>query len=189
MKNVQFPILALSAILLISSCKKDDFQEESATNDANIEAITNAADTVGWKSTAKWETADQETFSVHYITIEDAGITADVADDGLVLLYKKNDKAINSLPFEENLAKSEATESGDEENTNANYWYHQVTEGNLLISCDVYANSKAPETANRFKYFIITPEKLQSLTADGHTTEELMGLSYAEAAALLEGSK
>jgi hypothetical protein len=182
------PILGLSLVLLITACKKEDFQETEANATASGTPALNDVDTVGWKSTAQWETADQETFSVHYFTINDAGITTDVADNGLVLLYKKNGNAINALPFEETAASGETSESTDE-NSNANYWYHQVSEGSLLISCDVYSATPAPDAANSFKYFIITPEKLQSLQNDGHTIEELMNLSYTDAAALLSEVK
>lgn len=179
MKNVKLPILGLSLVLLVASCKKDDFKE--AGTDATTTEQLSGTDTTGWHSSSQWETADQESFSVRYFTIEDANITADVADNGLVLLYKKNGTAINTLPFEEGAAAAEDAEV----KTNANYWYHQVTEGSLLISCDVYG-SQTPDAANSFKYFIITPEKLQSLQEDGHTTEELMNLSYADAASLLK---
>lgn len=198
MKNLKLPILGLSLVLLVASCKKEDFKEESSIDTAASNTTSfNETDTVGWLSAAQWETADQETFSVRYITIEDANITSDVADNGLVLLFKKSGNAVNALPFEESAGNEEVftdneetgTDTDNEEVANANYWYHQVTEGSLLISCDVYETAAATDGVNRFKYFIITPEKLQSLQADGHATEDLMNLSYAEATALLEGVK
>jgi hypothetical protein len=153
MKNVKLPILGLSLVLLITSCKKDDFKEEALT-DAPASVIgLDGADSVGWKTSGAWESADQETFSVRYFSIDDANITDDVVENGLVLLFKKNGTS--------------------------------VTEGSLLISCDVYEKTKAPGTENSFKYFVVTPEKLQTLEADGHTSEELMGLSYQKAVALL----
>jgi len=182
MKNVKLPILGLSLVLLIASCKKDDLKQTEANATANTELL-NEADTTGWQSADKWETVDQQSFSVRYFNIQDANITSDVADNGLVLLYKKNGTAINALPFEEGTAAAAAEEAT--EKSNANYWYHQVSEGNLLISCDIYT-TEAPVTANSFKYFIVTPEKLQSLQQDGHTAEELMNLSYTDAANLLK---
>ena len=179
MKNVKFPILALSLVLLTTSCQKNDFSEEPATEVAPTTALTDA-DAAGWQTSTTWEVADQETFSVQYFTIEDAAITSEVADNGLVLLYKKSGQAVNALPFEESASTStEGTESAA-----ANYWYHQVTEGSLLISRDVYGK-ETPDVASAFKYFVITPDKLQALEADGYTTETLMNLKYADAAALL----
>jgi hypothetical protein len=177
MKNVKFSILGLSLLLLAASCKKDDFQESAST------ATTQASD-AGWQTAANWETVNQQTFSVQYFTIDDENITDDVADNGLVLVFKKNAGAINALPFEEaNTGTAKAEES------TANYWYHQVTKGSLLVSCDVNNASATPNTANSFKYIIITPEKLQSLETDGYTAEKLMNLSYADAKALLEDVK
>lgn len=190
MKNVKFSILGLSLILLIVSCKKDDFKNTGTDAVATATTALNEADTVGWTSSNQWETADQETFSVHYFTIEDANITADVADNGLVLLFKKAGNSINTLPFEEGTnSTSDEDDAADESDSNSNYWYHQVSEGSLLVSCDVYGAAATPDEANNFKYFIITPEKLQSLQTDGHTTEELMALSYTEAKNLLETVK
>lgn len=181
MKNVKLPLLCLSMVLLVASCKKDDFKENALTDVAISAAIEmDEADSIGWKTSGSWETADQETFSVRYFSIEDANITEDVTDNGLVLLFKKNGKSVNAMPFEEN--EGAVAEEGI---SKANYWYHQVTEGSLLISCDVYESAKAPGAENSFKYFIVTPEKLKNLEADGHTTEELMGLGYKEALALL----
>jgi hypothetical protein len=180
MKNVKLPILGLSLVLLITSCKKDDFKEEALT-DAPASVIgLDGADSVGWKTSGAWESADQETFSVRYFSIDDANITDDVVENGLVLLFKKNGTSVNAMPFEE-----EGSAAAEEGVSKANYWYHQVTEGSLLISCDVYEKTKAPGTENSFKYFVVTPEKLQTLEADGHTSEELMGLSYQKAVALL----
>jgi len=187
MKNVKFSILGLSLLLLTASCKKDDFQE---TDQTATEAVATETADAGWQSAANWETVNQESLSVQYFTISDENITDEVADKGLVLLFKKNATAINALPFEEaNAGTAKAEEAVADEKSNANYWYHQVAKGSLLVSCDVYNASATPNTADSFKYFIITPEKLQSLEKEGYTTDKLMSLSYAEAAALLEGAK
>jgi hypothetical protein len=187
MKNVKFSILGLSLLLLTASCKKEDFQE---TNQTDAETVATETAQAGWQSATNWETVNQQTLSVQYFTINDDNITDEVADKGLVLVFKKNENAINALPFEEaNAGTAKAEEAGANEKSNANYWYHQVAKGSLLVSCDLYTASATPNTANSFKYFIITPEKLQSLEKDGYTTDKLMNLSYADAASLLEGAK
>lgn len=175
MKTVKFPILCLAVTLFAASCKKNDVQGETSSEST---AATAASD-LSWKTISQWENDDQGTFSVHYFTIADSSITADVADNGLVLVYKKADTNVNTLPFEEGNPGDASTAS----NT-ANYWYHQVSEGSLLVSCDVYTG-KADDAANSFKYFVITPEKLESLASDGYDAEKLMNLSYNDAAALL----
>lgn len=167
-------ILSIITILTVVSCQKTDFN-----NEADVTAAAANTDTIGWKQASQWKTSDQETFAVHYVAIEDAQITSDVADNGLVLLFKKNGAAINGLPLEENAA----------ENNPSKYWYHQVSAGSLLISCDAYDNSGTPDVANTFKYFVVTPEKLRSLEENGYPTEKLMGLRYEEAAALLDNAR
>ncbi len=84
MKNVKLPILGLTLVLAVASCQKNDFKEEAFTDLSTSSTALNAADTIGWKSVGQWEIADQETFSVHYFSIEDPAITAEVADNGLL---------------------------------------------------------------------------------------------------------
>jgi hypothetical protein len=187
MKTLKLPILGFALVLTAASCKKSDFKEDGSVAPSTTASSINEADTVGWKPAAIWETADQETFSVHYFTIEDATITNDVADNGLVLLFKRNGNAINSLPFEE--GDTHDGMNADAENSQSKYWYHQVAAGNLLVSCDAYGNDKTPDGASSFKYFVITPQMLQRLEADGYTTEKLMNLNYAEAASLLKATE
>jgi hypothetical protein len=182
MKNVKLPILGLSLILIVASCKKDDFKDSSTDTTGAI--LASNADSLSWIAASQWQKSDQETFSVHYFTIADSSITADVADNGLVLVFKKAGNNINTLPFEE----ASTNEGGNVTSTNANYWYHQVSEGSLLISYDVYKAPVNPDNANSFQYFVITPEKLESLQNNGYTAEKLMNLNYKEAAALLKST-
>ena len=185
MLNYKSSILAVSLAFVMASCSKIDFEEEAVSEVAVHSEI--AANAVGWQSSFVWETVGQDELSVHYVTIEDDGITTDVADDGLVLLFKRNGASVSSLPIEEGAG---AQESATEESAAplSKYWYHQVSAGNLLITCDDYAKSGTPEGANSFKYFIITPEKLQSLSTEGYTAESLMALDYDAAAALLSAT-
>jgi hypothetical protein len=176
MKNLKLPLIGLTLILAVASCKKNDLQEESQpvqTESAASAVITDSVDNIGWQSSANWEASKQENFSVYYFTIDDAKITSDVAENGLVLVYKKNGSAVASLPSEE------------KGNNSSNYWYHQVTEGNLLILCDAYGAASQPGTNNSFKYFILTPDQLKNLESKGHSSADLMNLTYAEAKGLL----
>ena len=185
MKNMKLPILGLSLVLLVTSCKKDDLKEDSIQDATASSVEATKADTQNWKTVTQWEKADQGTFSVHYFTIADSSITADVADNGLVLVFKKDGNNIHSLPFEETKASSKQS---DNTTASANYWYHQVADGSLLVSYDVYNTPATPETASSFKYFVITPDQLNTLQTNGYTTEKLMGLSYADAANLLKST-
>lgn len=181
MKNVKLPVLGLSLVLLMASCKKNDYRE-AAPSDATTATASTKADSLNWKTSSTWENADQGSFSVHYCTIQDSTITSDVVDNGMVLVFKKNGSAINALPFEETTSAAQSST----ETTNPNYWYHQVATGTLLISCDLYKAAATPDNANSFNYFVLTPEKLQSLETSGYTAEKLMNLDYKAAAALLK---
>lgn len=185
MKNMKLPILGLSLVLLVASCKKDDLKEDSAQDATTTSVADTKVASQSWKTITQWEKADQGTFSVHYFTIADSSITADVADNGLVLVFKKDGSSIHSLPFEETKASSKES---DNTTASANYWYHQVSDGNLLVSYDIYNTPATPETASSFQYFVITPDQLNTLQSNGYTTEKLMGLSYADAANLLKST-
>lgn len=175
MKNLKLPLIGLTLVIAIASCKKNDYQVDQPvqTESAAPAAKTDSVDNIGWQSSSNWEASKQENFSVYYFNIDDAKITSDVAENGLVLVYKKNGSAVASLPSEE------------KNNNSSNYWYHQVTEGNLLILCDAYGAALQPGTNNSFKYFILTPDQLKDLEAKGHSSADLMNLTYAEAKALL----
>ncbi|HVG12009.1 MAG TPA: hypothetical protein VM843_03350 [Flavisolibacter sp.] len=168
-----FSILML--LVLATSCKKNDFLDENVPTEtaASAPELSLNTDSSAWYSSSKWDIAAQEDFSVHYINVADNKITADVVDNGLVLVFKQNSAGVAALPVEE---------SGKGE---SQYWYHQVTEGNLLISADTYGGAKAPDASSTFKYFILTSQSLKTLEANGYTLDRLMGLSYQEASELL----
>jgi hypothetical protein len=179
MKIQKMSLSVLLLIVLASSCRKTDFLEEQQTilTEASTSFATDSTtdagtDSSGWKSSSDWKVAAQESFSVYYLNIVDANITADVVNEGLVLVFKQGDKKSSSLPVEE------------KSTTGSQYWYHQVTEGNLLISADTYGAAKAPDASSSIKYFIATPQKRAELEQKGYSLDRLMGLSYAEAAEL-----
>lgn len=178
MKIQKMSLSVLLLIVLASSCRKSDFLEEEQTINpetsilVNADSATGSSDSSGWKSSADWKVTAQESFSVYYLNIQDANITAEVVDKGLVLVFKKGVKISSSLPVDEK------STSGSQ------YWYHQVTEGNLLISADTYGDAKAPDASNSIKYFIAGPQKRAELEQKGYSFDRLMSLSYAEAAEL-----
>lgn len=176
MNTKKILFVVLGAGLLMSSCQKEDYTDTENTAVGKSELLNNA-DTVGWQKAGDWKTAEQDGFSVRYIDVEDESITSDVADNGLVLLYKKSGSSIHALPFDEATKNDEGGSS---------YWYHQVSEGNILIAQDVTEETAKVSPESSFRYFIITPEKLRSLEADGYNAEALINLDYAAAKALLD---
>jgi hypothetical protein len=148
MKNVKLSILGLSLVLLAASCQKDDFKEETLTDVPASTIGLDEADSVGWNASGAWETADQETFSVRYFSIEDANITEDVAENGLVLLFKKNSNSVNAMPFEE-----EGAAASEEGVSKANYWYHQVAEGRLAYFLRCVRKRQSAGCREQFQIF------------------------------------
>jgi hypothetical protein len=182
MKNPKLPISLLLLIVLGASCKKSDFQDDKASSSlatTNTVAVANpAVDSIGWNSSAKWDVAKQDNYSVYYFNIKDDKITDNVAENGLVLVYKKNGSSVSALPVEEKGTGSSSM-----------YWYHQITEGNIMITVDAYGTSTEPASANTFKYFVITPEQLKSLEAKSYNAASLMNLSYNEVKSVLASNK
>jgi len=172
MKILQPSLSVMLLFVFAVGCRKNDFYSEME-QPAVTEVAAAKATAQDWQTTAKWNVANQEDFSVFYTSLKDENLTADVIDNGLVLVFKKNGNAVSALPVEEG-AKSASK-----------YWYHQVTEGNILISVDTYGSKAAPDAASSFKYFIITPKKLSDLQAKGQTIDKLMNLTLEQAASIL----
>ncbi|GAC1418148.1 MAG: hypothetical protein NVS9B7_07650 [Flavisolibacter sp.] len=169
MKKHKLSILGISMVLLITSCKKNDvLQPEAAKATAGVQKTSGPS--VQWKPVTAWTTTKMENVSLFSSTIEDAAITAAVAGNGLVLVYKKNSAGVNALPFQEN-------------GTN-NSWYYQVSQNTITINCN--SNSgQSLGNSHSFSYFIISSEKINELVKKGHSKIELMQLSYENATALL----
>lgn len=178
MKNIKPSVLGLVLIVAIASCSKKDVYSDSANQDSSIQSSSVAvpADTTSWHSAAQWETAKQDNHSVSYFNIADAKITSEVASEGLVLVYKKKGGTTVAIPYEE--------KNGNE----STYWYHQVTEGNLLILSDSNGKTSQPSADNSFKYIVITPDQLKSLETQGHSKSNLMDMTYEQANQLLNTS-
>lgn len=159
-------LLALGAMLTFTACKKTDAAyEASAAPQAETTATTTAT---AWKAAGEWKTSQQEQFRIQYAILEDKAITAEVAAKGLVLVYAKDASGIQSLPYQS--SQSDV------------FWYYQVAEGSVLVSCDVYGSAKA--SAPEFTYFIFSEEKMNELEKSGKSKGELMNLSFEQAAAL-----
>ena len=186
MKILKLTFTACILLVVAIGCKKTDFADELPQDPQAASAVF--ADSLalsstgpidiskekGWISSAAWEVEKQEDFSIYYINVEDVAITPDVVDNGLVLLFKNDNASLSALPVEED-AK-----------TSSRYWYHQVTEGNIMISVDSYGAAVAPDASSNFKYFILSPEKLKELEGKGQSIDFLMNLTYQQAAALLK---
>jgi hypothetical protein len=176
MNKQTFSIFATGLILFLSSCKKTDLQD--VTPSEEVTSVT-VADASAWKSVGSWVAGEDEktrtagglltkTKTVSGV-ISDSSITPGVFEDGLVLVYKKTNGSIKSLPLEENGVE----------------WYYQVSENGIEINGDG-VKSDDQITNHTFQYFVVSASRVAELEAAGQTRSELMKLSHENATALLK---
>ena len=72
--------------------------------------------------------------------------------------------------------------------THNNYWYYQVVEGQLLLSCDVYGSIDEQIANSSFHHIVISAENLAKLFHQGYNKEALMMMSYSEVKNILKTS-
>jgi len=172
MNKHKLPVLGLSLILLITSCKKNDVQHENTLGNAPVAAAAVAATAKAsdWKMLSSWSSAKGDKFTTYSTKVSDSSITNSVTSRGLVLAFVKNGSTINALPFQQ-------------KGSNDSYYYYQVSDGSITLSCDNYSGT-ANLSSEAFKYFVFSPEKLKDLESQGYTKIKLMQLAYEDVAAL-----
>ena len=152
-------------MLLMVSCRKEDVRQTSAQN-----ASQNISKGLQWSSLSDWSNVKTESVTTYFSKFSDSAVTADVASAGLVLVFKKNENSIESLPFQEKDGKT--------------FWYYQVSKNAIRINSDDSNGENLDRQS--FSYIIITPQKLSALEANGKTRSDLLQLSYEQAVALLK---
>jgi hypothetical protein len=171
MNKHKLPVLGFSLLLLIASCKKNDVQHENTLGNSPVAAAMAAsAKASDWKTLSSWASAKGDKFTTYSSKVSDSSITSSVTSRGLVLAFVKNGSTINALPFQQ-------------KGTNDSYYYYQVSNGTITLSCDNYSGT-ANVSSEAFKYFVFTPEKLKDLESQGYTKIKLMQLAYEDVAAL-----
>ena len=182
MKSLKPSIVGLSLMsaVLLFSCKKYDLQDQVATTDnAKTTAVTGLRES-SWKTLSNWTQVEQPSFNLYYTAVKDANITADIANNGAVLVYKKDGLTNSSvqLPYEEKVGNT------------TYYWYYQVSEGKVLVSCDIYGSADAQylNATSVFKYIPITGDVLTQLEGKGFSRVELMKMTYSQVSSLTSGT-
>ena len=171
MKKLQAPVAGLLLLLAVSSCKKE-LNENQAPEIQETEAVsmnskTSALVESGWETATDWTAVEQSNYSVYYTTFKSDNITADVADNGLIRVFKADEKGNTiSLPFEETKGSQKL------------YWYYQVTEGNIMVAVDVYGGKADPTTSAQFKNVVFSQEAIGSFESKGINKADLMMKSY-----------
>jgi hypothetical protein len=166
MNKHKFLILGMSLALFATSCKKQDTQAEKTT-------ATEAVQTSEWRAAGEWTSSKDEQYTSYSTNIQDKSITADVVENGLVLVYAKYGNEVFSLPHQSKGA------------VNA-FWHYQVSENTISIDVDVYSENASIDNKQNFGYFILSADKIKSLEENGHTISELMTLNYENAKNLLK---
>jgi len=164
MNNHKFLILGLGLALFAASCKKQDL--EAKQEDAVVTQTE-------WTNANNWTSSKEESYTSYSTIIQDKSITADVVENGLVLVYMRNGRTLSALPHQQ------------KEGANA-FWYYQVSENTITLSADVFTANMQPDNKQYFSYFIVSSEKIKALGEKGHTMSELMTLSFENAKSLLQ---
>lgn len=164
MKKHNLIVLGFGMALLSTACRKADVQQ-SKTEEAS--SVSNTA--ANWISLSNWSKQSEENYAVYSHPIEDKTITSAIAEDGMVLAFKKQGNTITALPVEE--------KNGD----NSYFWYYQVSEGSVVINADAYGTTVMPVTAQTFTYYVISADQLKELEQKGYSKAELMRLNYETA--------
>jgi hypothetical protein len=174
MKKLQAPVAGLLLLLAVSSCKKDlnetqapEFQE---TTSVSIDS-DNSSSLVesGWETSSDWTAVDQPNYSVYYTTFKSSDVTSDVADNGLIRVFKADEQGNTiSLPFEETKGSQRL------------YWYYQVNEGNIMVAVDVYGDKTNPTTSAKFKNVVFSKEAISEFETKGLNKADLLIKSYKD---------
>ena len=163
MNKQKLSILGLSLMILVASCRKTDVE-------APVSADTTQT-TVNWKSVSSWQSGTEDNVTTYNGRIQDSSITADVVENGLVLVYLKSANTISGLPVQL-------------KGTNEISWNYQVSENLIQVNADVNTGSFSQDVS--FRYFVLDQQKLNALETQGKTRDGLMTLTYENAATLLK---
>jgi hypothetical protein len=160
-------ILGLAVVAMFSACRKTDLQSNALPEQQPV-AVAKAVD--NWKSVSSWNSTASGNATSYSSKIEDSRLSTEVVNKGLVLVFMKHGDKVVSLPY---------TEEGKKVN-----WHYQVSDNVLQINGDATGSSEISN--EQISYFVLSPEKIKSLEADGTSKLDLMSFTYEKAAAILK---
>jgi hypothetical protein len=171
MKGMKFLALAIG-VLTIVSCRKESMQQEEVNTEVPAAAVstTSSARLSAWQPVNSWSAAKQSA-SVYTGRIDDAAITAEVVNTGMVLLFAKNGTTTQSLPFKQ------------DDNT---YWSYQVEEGSVIVNADAGISKATIDNNRQFQYIVLSKDQLDVLEAKGYSRSSLINISYQSASTLFQ---
>lgn len=169
MKNTTYALLCMG-LLFFASCKKNDLDKETNPETA-IENIATPASQPSkisaWNTISNWDENTSNSSVLYNGTINNAALTTETLNDGLVLVFAKNANSFMSLPVQ----------------TSDVYWYYQVSEGKIVITGKGANNSS--KNLN-FSYVIISKSQLDALEIKGKSKSDLINLSFQQAQELFK---
>jgi hypothetical protein len=162
-------VLLLCAIV---SCRKNELEKISGPENSNtVLTEQNKLSESDWTPITQSNTADRPTHTVYYTNLQAGNITSANADNALVRIYKKDNSgkiSSTALPFEENIGSQKL------------YWYYEVSEGNIMVSVDVYGSKVNPFTNNSFKYIIVDNAAVEGMERKGISKKQLLQMPYED---------
>ncbi|RYY56420.1 MAG: hypothetical protein EOO09_06550 [Chitinophagaceae bacterium] len=158
-------VATVIAGLILTSCQKADKEELSPATETAASATSSAATASGWIAVtfnpgaagAKGQVQSQASVSSEMFSEA-------VLADGLVLVFSKDDKGVNMLPYQD-----AATD-----------WNYTVSKGQLSISATAV---KAVESAS-VRYIVLEAAKVAELEKTGYSRADLINLPFEKAQVL-----
>ena len=171
MKNLNIALAGLLVLMIAVGCKKNDSQPQQSETASTTEATSQIASTTEseWNLLMDWNSLKHADSTVYSSNIKIESLNADAVQNGLVRIFKiANPGGVTStaLPFEE---KNGAVNQ---------FWYYEVTEGNIMILIDVSGGNTNPAEKSLFKYVILSGNAVKEIEKKGSSKADLMSVSY-----------
>ena len=171
MKNLKISLAGIVALIIVVGFKKNDAQlsqSETVSNAVTTPQVSSITES-GWSSYANWNSSKHGDSSVYSTNIKTDAVTADAIQNGLVRIFKmeNNSEATSTnLPFE---GKTGAV---------SQFWYYQVSEGNIMLLIDVSGGSTNPAEKSLFKYVVLSGNAIKEIEKKGTSRGDLVNVSY-----------
>jgi hypothetical protein len=172
MRTIKIFLISLTVVTVVS-CRKDGLNEVAFTEETPSAVInsTQAATATlsAWKPVNSWNTLKKQASTTWSGTIDDAAITTDIVNNGLILVFAKTGNSGQSLLY---------MQAGDV------YWYYQVETGRIIINTETVNGNTSIDKGQSFQYVILSKEQLEELASKDVTNDKLISMSWEKASEL-----
>ncbi|MET0634699.1 MAG: hypothetical protein ABWZ25_01655 [Chitinophagaceae bacterium] len=150
--------------LVLVSCQKADKEEMYPANNSITETTAKTTGS-GWLPVVFTAgSADDKGKVTAEGTLSSDVITDEILADGIVLLFSKDENAVNMLPYQ-----NASTE-----------WNYTVSKGQI----DVTAVGNEAVKASSIQYVVVPASKIAELEKTGYSRNDLVNISFEKASAL-----